>query len=288
MEQLKNYLIKFNILCFSAFLFCFHTSLSLADQKKTESSHCITQLEHGSVNWTTGNILATGKASARDNTQTSHKSVPGSARADANRHIINILKQLIINNSLSVDEYASKNDVTLAGIEKTARDAVIVKQYYTSALSVEITIQTSILGGFLQMVLPEKIEQIPQIDFTKSGENNKNQTLFTGLIIDARKLKIKPVLNPVIVSEQGHDIYSSMFMSREFAVQNGVCRYYCNMDQALKDDRIGIHPLIIKGLRNAGEQNSAIVISMSDYSLLEKTAERHIFLKECRLIIVKD
>ncbi len=60
------------------------------------------------------------------------------------------------------------------------------------------------------------------------------------------------------------------------------------MEEALKYDRIGSHPLVLKGLRSAGEQNRAIVISMSDYSLLEKTTERHTFLKECRLIIVKD
>jgi len=99
---------------------------------------------------------------------------------------------------------------------------------------------------------------------------------------------VDPVLNPVITSEQGHDIYSPTFISREFAVQNGVCRYFGNLEQALKDDRIGSNPLVLKGLRSAGEQNTAIIISMSDYHLLEKVTERHGFLKECRLIIVKD
>ncbi len=157
-------------------------------------------------------------------------------QAYANRHIIDILKQLIINNSLSVGEYASKNDIILAGIEKTARDAVIKKQYYTSALSVEIIIETNMFGGFLQLVLPEKIKQISQINFDKSGENSKKsgENLYTGLIIDARKFEVEPVL------------------------------------------------------RSAGEQNTDIIISMSDYHLLEKVTERHRFLKECRIIIVKD
>jgi len=178
----------------------------------------------------------------------------------------------------------------LAEIEKTARDAVSIQQYYTSALAVELTVQTSILGGFLQLVLPEKIKQISQINLEELEENHnrRKKNPYTGLIIDARKLKVKPVLNPVIISEKGHDIYSSTFISREFAVQNGVCRYYCNMDLALKDDRIGKNPLIIKGLRIAGEENTALVISMPDFSLLEKTTERHTFLKECRVIIVKD
>ncbi len=292
MARSYNLLFKLLLLHFFviALIFGFHNSYCLADQNEPESFHCITRFEHGTINWTTGNILAIGKASVEDNTKTSHRSVPGSARADANRHIIDILKQLIINNSLSVGEYASKNDVILAGIEKTARDAVIKKQYYTSALSVEIIIETNMFGGFLQLVLPEKIKQISQINFDKSGEKSSKpgQDLYTGLIIDARKFAVEPVLNPVITSEQGHDIYSPTFISREFAVQNGVCKYFGNLEQALKDNRIGSNPLVLKGLRSAGEQNTAIIVSMSDYNILEKVTERHRFLKECRLIIVKD
>jgi len=275
--------------CVLAVIF-FIDSFCMANQDQPKSYHCITQFENGSINWSTGNVSAIGKASPEDNRETSQELVPGSARADASRQIINILKQIKINNALSVEEYASKNDVILAGIEKTARDATILKQYYTSALAVEITIETSIFGGFLQLVLPEEIRQISKIspeiremDTKLIGEN-----LYTGLIIDARGLGVEPVLNPVIVSEQGHDIYSSVFISREFAVQKGVCKYLCSMDQAVKDKRIGNHPLVFKGLRKEGKQNTTIVISMSDYRLLEKTTERHVFLKECRMIIVKD
>ncbi len=284
MEQNKKYLTA----CFAILLFLFHNSFCLAGQDELNTSLCITQLKNGAINWTTGMITATGKASVEDNTKASHKSVPGSARADANRHIIDILKQLIINNSLRVGKYASGNDIIMAGIEKTARDAVITRQYYTSALSVEILIETSMFGGFLQLLLPENIRQIPQINIGNPQKKIVADNFYTGLIIDARKLGIEPVINPVIISEQGDDIYSASFISREFAVQNGVCKYYCNMDQALKDDRIGSHPLIIKGLRNAGKQNTAIIVSMSDYLILEKTTERHTFLKECRVIIVKD
>jgi len=265
-------------------------SIGAAKNYQPKGDNCITQFENGEINWTTGKIIAIGKASPLDNKEASNESVQGAARADANRQIIRILKQIKINNAMTVDEYASKNDVILAGIEKTARDADIFKQYYTSALAVEIMIETSIFGGFLQLVLPEDIRQIPEITTEVRAENTREvaKKPFTGLIIDARGLGVEPVLNPVIVSEQGHEVYSPVFISREFAVQKGVCKYLCSMDQALKDKRIGSHPLVFKGLRKEGKQNTSIVISMSDYRLLEKAAERHIFLKECRVIIVKD
>ncbi len=280
-----NILFKISLGCLSVF---FHISFCFANQNMSDASHCIIQFEKGSINWTTGNIMATGQASPEDNRQISIESVLGSARADANRHLINILKQIKINNILSVADYALNNDIILAGIEKTARDSIIEKQYYTSALSVQVIIKTSIFGGFLQLLLPEQIKQIPQIIPEKTQTNIKKPEYrpYTGLIIDARKLGVEPVLNPVVISEQGHDIYSSKFISREFAVQNGVCRYFCDIEQALLDDKIGNHPLVLKGLRKEGNENNAIIISMSDYRVLEKVTERHDFLKKCRIIIV--
>ncbi len=261
------------------------------------SHQCIVQFEHGSVNWSTGIVRVLGKASPEDNKESYQESVLGAARADANRKLIDILMQIQINNTLTVNEYASKSDIILAGIEKTARDAIIVKQFFTSALSVEIIIETSILGGFLQLIFPDEIRQISKINPERKTEKLKplgknsftmGEDFFTGLILDARGLDIKPVLNPVIVNEQGHDIYSSVFISREFAVQNGICKYLCDMDQAIIDKRIGNRPIVLKGLRKEGKENSTIVISMSDYRDFEKVTERHQFLKECKVIIVTE
>jgi hypothetical protein len=251
---------------------------------------CITKSETGTVNWTTGMVTASGKASPADQSQASKESVFLYARAEAVKNILETLKQIKINNELTVNDCASKSPVILAGLEKTAREAMVSKQIYTSALSVEITIETSLFGGFLQLVLPEEIRQIPKIN----PEINPKilpvigKSPYSGLVIDARGLGIEPVLDPVIVSEQGHEVYSSVFISREFAVQNGICKYVCNLDQAVMDKRIGDNPMVIKGLRKEGSKNATLVISMSDYLALEKTTERHAFLNECRVIIVRD
>lgn len=265
--------------------------LASAGQDSVRPHHCVTNFDGGVVNWSTGKICAVGKAFPDDVGLLSHDWVQGAARADANRNIIKILKGIKLSNIQKVEEYAAENDAVLAGIEKTARDAVILKQYYTSALAVEMTIETSIHGGFLQLVLPEEIRQIPKIHpDTPAGRVNDtpDDPIYTGLIIDARGLKFEPVLNPVIVSEQGHDIYSSAFISREFAVKNGVVKYLCDLERAMNDPRVGHRPLIFKSLRKEGKENTSIVINIADYRILEKRPERHLFLKECRVIIVKD
>ncbi|MCF8090834.1 MAG: hypothetical protein K9K21_01170 [Desulfotignum sp.] len=253
-----------------------------------KNHHCITSLDRGTINWTTGTITATGRAEPRTNKDNIHEADPGSARADANRRLIDILKGIRIHNDLKVGQYAAGNDAILAGIEKTARDAVIIRQYYTSAMDVELTVQTRIFGGFLQLVLPDDIRQIPKInpDIGPNAQTDPGKIPFTGLILDIRGLGFEPVLYPVIVSEQGRTIYSAVFISREFAVQQGVCKYLCDMDSALQDPRVGSHPLVLKGLRKSGKKNTAIVISMADAKQLEQATERHLFLKQCRVIFV--
>ena len=278
----------------AVFILVYMLSLSpggLAAGPETPSTgDCITKFETGTVNWTTGMITASGNASPADQSPASKESVSLYAKAEAVKNLLETLKQIKINNELTVNDYASESVVILAGLEKTAREAMVSKQIYTSALAVEITIETSLFGGFLQLVLPEEIRQIPKIN----PEINPKilpvigKSLYSGLVIDARGLGIEPVLDPVIVSEQGHEVYSSVFISREFAVQNGICKYVCNLDQAIRDKRIGDNPMVLKGLRKEGSKNATLVISMSDYLALEKTTERHAFFNECRVIIVRD
>ena len=144
-------------------------------------------------------------------------------------------------------------------------------------------------------MLPDHIRQIPKISELKQDpaepvRNTPSAAVgaepYTGLIVDARTLNFEPVLYPTIVSEQGREIYSSVFISREFAVQNGVCTYLCDMDQALASARAGSNPLVVKALRKTRDKTGTIVMSMADAKTLDKATERHIFLKECRVIVV--
>ncbi|MFN2437446.1 MAG: hypothetical protein ABR513_10220, partial [Desulfotignum sp.] len=202
--------------------------------------------------------------------------------------LIDIMKQIRIHNDLTVGAYAARNDIILAGIEKSARDAVIIRQYYTSAMDVELIVKTRIFGGFLQLVLPDDIRQIPKInpEIQPPPQIEPGKIPYTGLILDIRELSFEPVLYPVIISEQGDLIYSALFISREFAVQQGVCKYLCSMDSALEDPRVGSHPLVVKGLRISGKDNTAVVINTADAKKVEKATERHLFFKQCRVIFV--
>ena len=293
-----------------------------ADKKNFDNkkSLCITKFIHGSVNWETGVVKANGRACPSDPKKTeSSDYILSAAKADASHNLREILKKIgfaaltsrpdyktfhKIDHKISIpnkkiSDYATFHDTIMAGIETIASNAKIYEQHYTSDRAMEVTIKTSIFGGFLQLVLPDSISEIPEIKFIdpknnkkniKSAENkiHKKKNRFTGLIIDVKGIGFHPVIYPVVKSEQGKNIYSSMFISREYAVQRGICGYACTMEDALNSKRTGINPIIIKGLRNEGVHNSTIVISRSDAEKIESTADHYWFMKQCRVIIVLD
>ena len=249
---------------------------------------CITRLARGEVNWSTGRVYARGKAVPADRkTAESPDFILSLAKGDARRNLIETLKQLNIYRGRSVKSLAASDDHILAGIEKSATDATLIKQAYTSDRTMEVVLETTLFGGFLQLVLPEEIKPIPTLQILDPPET-REKTLpeYTGLIIDAGAISFTPVLYPVVISELGSEIYSALFISREIAVQQGVCRYVCNMDSVETAKWVGENPIRIKALRTGGPGNASIVISRSDADIIEKTRERHRFMRECRVIIL--
>ncbi|MCF8045526.1 MAG: hypothetical protein K9J83_06675 [Desulfarculaceae bacterium] len=257
--------------------------------RKTPENQCMTMFENGCINWSEGLITATGRAGPdEDGGPISPESIPGAAKADAIRNLVTIFKTVKIGKK-TVREKLAFDDAVMAGIEKTASDASVARQYYTSDTAMVIKLKAPIRGGFLQLVLPDEIREIPrvkQIEKDTEGGKIKKAVEHTGLVIDARALDFEPVLNPAVFSEKGDQIYGSLFISREYAVQFGVAKYLCTMEEALEDRRTGPNPIVLKGLRKGQENRNVLIIKNADAQKVEKAAERHTFLKKCAVIIV--
>ena len=268
----------------------FFSALSAWGEEKMDmlESQCISLFPRGKVNWSTGKVSARGKAIPVDRQKAdSPDFILSRARSDARRNLIETLKSLDIHRGYCVEALAESDDHILAGIEKRAMDATLIKQSYTSDRTMEVVLETTLFGGFLQLVLPEEIKSIPTLQILDPPvARDKEISEYTGLIIDATGIGFSPVLYPVVISELGSEIYSSLFISREIAVQQGVCRYVCDINFFDHSEWVGENPIIVKPLRMGGPGNSSIVISRSDADTIEKTRERHRFMRECRVIIV--
>jgi len=245
--------------------------------------------EKGSINWSRGVIQAKGIG-------TPHKKMSGNSNArtvaltdaklDAFRIILEIIKELRINGTAVVGDYAIQNPAIMSKIENMVKNAKVVKKEYLTDGTVKIKMEVSLRGGFAQLVLPKDIKPLDSI--TLVTMNKTSSPVFTGLVVDAKGLGVRPVMVPRILDENNQEVYGSAFVSREYAVQQGMSGYARSLKEILNNQRVADYPLVVKGLKTLGPGRSEIVISNADASKLRGTSESLYFMKKCRVIIVVD
>ena len=249
----------------------------------------VEQKGKGSVNWSTGIIQATGIGAPPENLYGKPAARPMALRAatlDAYRNILEVVNGVRIDSTTVVKDYAVQSDIVMSKVEGMVQGAEIVKKEYLSDGTVEITMQMNLRGGFSQIILPEEIKPPESIKPVAAAQSSSS--VFTGMVVDARGLKARPAMSPKILDENGQEVYGSAFVSREFAVQQGMSGYAKDLAAALKNERVTDKPLTVKGLRTEGPGQSDIIISNADASRLRSASENLSFMQKCRVMIVVD
>ena len=253
------------------------------------SQNVVEQKEKGSINWTRGVIEAKGigipPKEVSGNTDF-RKEALIDAELDASRKIFDIAKDVRIDGTIVVGAAALGDSAILSKILNMAKNAKVVKKEYLTDGTVKIGMEMNLRGGFAQLVLPKDIKPLDSI--THVNMKNTSRQSFTGLVVDARGLDIKPALVPKIIDENDQEVYGSAFVSREYAVQQGMSGYGKNLEKTIHNRRVADHPLVVKGLKTAGSNHSEIVISNTDAAKLRSSSESLSFLKKCRVMIVVD
>lgn len=249
--------------------------------------------DNGSINWTEGVIQATGIGAPPEEFYGKPQARPMALRAaqlDAYRKLLEVTRGVRVDSQTLVEDYTVKSDVIRTQVEGMVKGAQIVKKEYLSDGSVEVTLQVSLHGGFAQLILPseiqhvEKLRPIPETPYAPASGGR----VYTGLIIDAKGLGARPAMSPKIVDEKGKEVYGSAYVSREFAVQQGMSGYARDLTAAHENPRVTNDPLIVKGLRAQGPGKCDIVISNADAAKILSSSENLSFLQKCRVMVVLD
>ncbi len=288
------------------FLICLAGFLAVYSSGNCETlPDFVEKINGGSINWAKGISQATGTTipDTRDlNAPVNRQAALTAAEAVAFGKLLDVVKTIKINSDLTVENLDSKNKVIMEKIGEMVKNAKIVDQKYLTDGRVEVTVQMDLRGGFAQLVLPEEIKQIDEIQIINSSQkkdlpaSQKSESIstegkedvFTGLIIDATGINVTPSMVPAALDENGRKVYGPAFISRESAVQYGTSEYEKDIQTAKLNPRVGSNPLIVKGLRTEGSTGTNIVISNSDALILRSKPEHLTFLKKCQVIIVID
>jgi len=251
------------------------------------SQEVVEQNAEGIINWSRGVIQAKG-IGVLHNKLPDHVKARSTAlknaRLDACRKLLEVAKGIRIDGTILVGDYEGKNDIIMSKIESMVKRAEVVKKEYFSDGTIEVTMEMNLRGGFAQLVLPGEIRPLESIRTMAPVTNSPS--VFTGLVVDTRGLGTKPVMAPKILDENAREVYGSAFVSREYAVQQGMSGYSKDLAAAQSNQRVGDNPLTVKGLRTEGVEHSDVIISNMDARRLRSASENLSFMKKCRVIIV--
>lgn len=254
------------------------------------SADLIEKAGSGEINWTKKIARAKGIGAPSRSQMGLPSARPLAIRAaklDAYRNLLEAVKGIRVDSSTVITNYSTSEDIIMTKIGGMIRGAKVVKLEYMSDGTVEVTVEMDLNKGFAQLVLPSDIRQVETIKSVAVSENTK-EGVFSGLIVDARGLGVRPAMAPKIIDENRKEVYGSAFVSREFAVQQGMCGYVKDVKAAKENKRVKGNALLVKGIKADGPGSSNIVISNADASKLRSSSKHLSFMRECRVVIIVD
>ena len=138
------------------------------------------------------------------------------------------------------------------------------------------------------LVEGKKIPAAPEVEAKVEGKLDLKKLEYTGLIVDARKLGLRPALIPKIINQNGELVYSSRSVEQKDLVKMGLVGYAKDVDAAAKNQRVTADPYVVPGLNAAGEKKTDVVISNREAQIVLTTAPYTGYLKNGRVMIVYD
>ncbi len=278
---------------FTAFLLIAATMLCTG-VKCPAAQEAVEFTANGSINWTRGILNARGTfVLVRESPRgllDSQKAL-ASAKMTAYRNLLKVAQSVRIDNAHTVGDFAGQNNAVMDKLMDMVKHAAIIDQKYSTDGTAEVTVEMSLLSGFSQLVLPVEIEPVESIrpfDSTAIKKAVSKKEIYSGFIVDARGIRIDPAMAPKILDENGQEVYGPAFVSRELAVQKGMCHYETGPASAKHHPKAGNNPLIVEGLRTQGAKGSDIVICNEDALKIKSASEHLEALKQCKVIIVAD
>ncbi|MFH0881555.1 MAG: hypothetical protein V2A56_01070 [bacterium] len=212
------------------------------------------------------------------------------AELDALRQILETVKGMRLSSTTLVENYMLSSDVIRTRVEGVARNFRRVGDpVYMDDGSIEVTVEMALTGPgkLYDAVLPQQMGGAQPV-FSSPPSNVGNGSAFSGLIIDARDLGVRPAISPQILDEHGDVIYGSRVVDRQWAIQYGLMGYAKELESARQDDRVSPNPLVVKAIRATGANRTDVVIDDMEARILHGIAKNYNFLRQGRVIILVD
>ncbi|HSB34185.1 MAG TPA: hypothetical protein VLG39_06995 [Nitrospirota bacterium] len=241
----------------------------------------------GKVDWTTGVITSVGigaPPAQPANAAQARAMAERAAQVVAYRNLLEAVKGVRVDSTTTVENFMVTSDVIKTEVSGIIQGAMVMDKKYMSDGSVEVTVGMKMSGALADALLPKDLGTRPSLP---AGAASSGQ-LYTGLIVDARGLGVRPAMAPKILNEDGKEIYGSAWISRDYAVREGMVGYLKDPAAAQSNPRVTDKPLLVKAVKVSGDAHVDAVISNADAAAIQSASQNLSMLEKCRVIILVD
>ena len=273
---------------------CLFGAVALNWSAAAQGGACNETTEVDCVNWEDGVAYGLGSGAPANWAQTAAQkniSAQRAARVDAARNLLELIKGINLTGDTTIGQSMVQDDRVSTSIQgRIAGLRLIGEPKYFSDGSVQVK-----MAARLREVIPEETylsgppQQLgPPTQIGGGAQRVDTRRTYSGLVIDARGTGVLPAMSPKVLDPEGREIYGSAYVSREFAVQQGIVGYAKEIQAAQQNDRVKGNPLVIKALEAKGPNKADIVISAEDANALREIAQNQNFMRQTRVMIVLD
>jgi len=227
------------------------------------------------VNWEGQVLKATGAGAPDLKATTPAQARLGAekvAQLDAFRNLLAQAKGIRVSADKTVGDVMASEEVK-AKVEGVIRGYKVTAKRYFSDGGVELDVEVP-LSALTELVAPVAGEAHAALNTAGESKN-------TGLVVDARGLKVEKALSPRLLDEAGQAVYGLDTLSAEARKSKGAASYFASLEAARKSLLVGDKPLVLKAQK---AQGTDLVLSPDDLKRLNES--NNAYLAEGRVAIV--
>jgi hypothetical protein len=240
------------------------------------------------VDWTAGIVTATGigyPPTDAINSMQARLLARRAAHSVALRNLLEAFNAVRVDSTTTVKNHVTVNDEIQVKVSGIVEDAKVLKERDLDKGGYEVTLQVKLTGRVGDTFVPKDAipDKRPAIEPRLVPGKG-----YTGLVVDARGIPVRPALLPKLLTEDGLDAYSQSYVLAKYKPSEGIAAYVSDPAQAKVHPKVTSNPLIVKALRAAGNSQTDLVISNAAAQTIHGVKDHFEFLERAKVIVIID
>ena len=260
-----------------ASVFAFGAGLYAAPDSSLPSL-TIMQAAEAAAQWEQGAITAEGFGTPPMGTYGSKASIMArrAAIVDAQRNLAEQINGVQVDAETTVENFVISSDLVKTKVSALIKGAMVVEEQMMPDGAYRVVMSMPMYGtqGLSSAIMPAIRPNTPPtppppvISATITAQIQTSGVGYTGVIVDASGMGLKPSFSPVIYDTNGRAIYGVSNINYDQAISQGMVGYSSSLSSAQTLPRIGGSPLVVKAVQVRGGNNSTnpvnVVVSVDD------------------------